>query len=312
MALARIGLGSNEGDPVGYVEAALVALARFGRITARSSLYATKAWGVTEQPDFVNAAALLETELAPRDLLVALKTLEAELGRIETFRWGPRAIDLDILAYDDLVLRDPDLVIPHERLHERAFALAPLAEIDASFASLLDALPTSERTAVQRIPVAAARTIRAVTWDETLDRVRSAAEFCASADLVRVRIEEDDLTIDVRRTPRAVAAPVALASEAELGAPVFGTVAATNGNVHAAKPMNVLRAEFVGIVRLSRPTVAIDDEIADDRELAYVESLGIRNPIRSGGPGRVAEVFVTDGEAVEFGQPLFSIEKSGV
>ena len=308
MALARIGLGSNEGNPAAYVEAALVALARYGRVVARSSLYATKAWGVTEQPDFLNAAALLETELAPRDLLAALKVLEVELGRVATFRWGPRAIDLDILAYDDLVLREPDLVIPHERLHERAFALAPLAEIDASFAALLDALPASERAAVQRIPVAAARTFRAVSWDETLDRVRSAAEFCASAGLVRIRIEEDDFAIDVRRSPRAVATPLAAFDEAELGTPTPGLLTATNGNAHAAKPTHVLRAEFVGIVRLSRPTVAVGAEIAEDRELAYVESLGIRNPIHSGGRGRVAEVFVTDGEAVEYGQPLFSIE----
>jgi len=309
VALARIGLGSNEGDPATYVEAAFVALARYGHVTARSSLYATKAWGVTEQPDFVNAAALLETELGPRDLLAALKTLESELGRVSTFRWGPRAIDLDILAYDDLVLREVDLVIPHERLHERAFALAPLAEIDASFEPLLEALPVSERAAVQRIPVVAARIFRVVTWDETLDRLRSAAEFCESAGLVRVRIEEDDLTIDVRRTARAVAAPLVTSPEAEPGAPTLGALAATNGNSHAALAANVLRAEFVGIVRLSRPMVAVGAEIAEDRELAYVESLGIRNPIRSGGPGRVAEVFVTDGEAVEYGQPLFSIEK---
>ena len=309
MALARIGLGSNEGDPATYVEAAFVALARYGHVTARSSLYATKAWGVTDQPDFVNAAALLETELAPRDLLAALKTLESELGRVSTFRWGPRAIDLDILAYDDLVLREVDLVIPHERLHERAFALAPLAEIDASFEPLFGALSVSERAAVQRIPVVAARIYRVVTWDETLDRLRSAAEFCASAGLVRVRIEEDNLTIDVRRTARAVTVPLVTSPEAEPGAPTLGALAATNGNSHAAQAANVLRAEFVGIVRLSRPTVAVGAEIAEDRELAYVESLGIRNPIRSGGPGRVAEVFVTDGEAVEYGQPLFSIEK---
>ena len=308
MALARIGLGSNEGDPAAYVEAALVGLARHGRVTARSSLYATKAWGVTDQPDFVNAAALLETELAPRDLLAALKALEAELGRVATFRWGPRAIDLDILAYDELVLREPDLIVPHERLHERAFALAPLAEIDASFAPLLDALPASERAAVQRIPVAAARTLRVVNWDDTLDRVRSAAELCASAGLVRVRIEEDDFAIDVRHTPRAVVAPLAAPAETAIGAAVPGALAATNGNAHAVIPGHVLRAEFVGIVRLSRPTVAVGAEIAEDRELAYVESLGIRNPIRSGGSGRVAEIFVTDGEAVEYGQPLFSIE----
>ncbi len=307
-ALARVGLGSNVGDSAAHVEAALLALERCGRVVARSGLYRTAAWGVRDQADFVNAAALVVTVLAPRELLVALKAIEADIGRVATFRWGPRVIDLDILAYGDVEIREPDLVIPHERLHERAFALVPLAEIDPGYAALLAALPAAERAAVQRIPVAAARTTRAVTWDETLERVRSAADFCASAGLVRFRIDEEMLAIDVRRTPRPVAV-VMPASEADddgnAGAPAH---AATNGAAHAAKPTNVLKAEFVGIVRLSRPSVAVGAEIAGDRELAYVESLGIRNPIRSGGPGRVTEVFVSDGDAVEYGQPLFALE----
>jgi 2-amino-4-hydroxy-6-hydroxymethyldihydropteridine diphosphokinase len=106
---------------------------------------------VREQPDFVNAAALLDTELSPRDLLVALKRLELELGRVETYRWGPRAIDLDILAYDDLALDEPDLTIPHPHLHERAFALIPLAEIDPTFTAAAERLDSAARAEVEAL-----------------------------------------------------------------------------------------------------------------------------------------------------------------
>jgi 2-amino-4-hydroxy-6-hydroxymethyldihydropteridine diphosphokinase len=145
VANARIGIGSNVGDAAANVDAAIVRLGALGSVGARSSLYRTKAWGVVDQPDFINAAVLLETLLAPHALLHELKAIEAELGRVTTFRWGPRVIDLDILAYDDLVLDDPELTIPHARLHERAFALAPLAEIDPTFADALAALDPAAR-----------------------------------------------------------------------------------------------------------------------------------------------------------------------
>ena len=151
MPLARIGIGSNVGDAPANVRAAIARLAELGTVTSSSSLYRTKAWGVTEQPDFYNAAALLETALAPYDLLRELKRLEDELGRVTTFRWGPRVIDLDILAYDDLAMREPDLTIPHLHLHERAFALAPLAEIDSTFQPLLDALTPETRAEAVRM-----------------------------------------------------------------------------------------------------------------------------------------------------------------
>jgi 2-amino-4-hydroxy-6-hydroxymethyldihydropteridine diphosphokinase len=151
MALARIGLGSNVGDSEFAIDRACAALAALGTLRARSSLYRTKAWGVTDQPDFLNAAVLLETPLSPRELLVALKAAEADLGRVPSFRWGPRAIDLDILAYDDVRVAEPDLVVPHERLFERAFALAPLAEIDPSFAEAYAALPERARAEVRRV-----------------------------------------------------------------------------------------------------------------------------------------------------------------
>jgi 2-amino-4-hydroxy-6-hydroxymethyldihydropteridine diphosphokinase len=148
MPVAAIGIGSNEGDAEAHVRRAFERLVQLGRVQMRSSLYRTAPWGVTEQAPFVNAAALVDTELDPHALLLALKRIEAEEGRTTTFRWGPRALDLDILAYDDLRLAEPDLTIPHARLRERAFALVPLAEIDPRYAALRDALPPGERAGV--------------------------------------------------------------------------------------------------------------------------------------------------------------------
>jgi 2-amino-4-hydroxy-6-hydroxymethyldihydropteridine diphosphokinase len=154
MPVARIGIGSNVGDAAANVREAFARLAELGTVTARSSLYRTRAWGVTDQADFFNAAVLLETALPPYELLAALKALEAELGRVETFRWGPRVIDLDILAYDDLTLDEPRLTIPHARLRERAFALAPLAEIDPAFRPWLEALDADARAEAVRVVTA--------------------------------------------------------------------------------------------------------------------------------------------------------------
>jgi len=151
LATARIGIGSNVGDAAANVRAAFERLTELGTLTARSSLYRTRAWGVTDQADFYNAAALLETALEPHDLLRELKRIEAEMGRVATYRWGPRVIDLDILAYDDVVLDDAQLTIPHAHLRERAFALAPLAEIDAAFVPDYEALDPAARAQAARI-----------------------------------------------------------------------------------------------------------------------------------------------------------------
>ena len=148
MPLAAIGIGSNAGDAAANVRGAFERLAELGDLVARSRLYRTEPWGVTDQPPFVNAAALVNTTLAPRELLAALRRIEAEQGRVATFRWGPRVLDLDILAYRGVQLDEPDLTIPHARLHERAFALVPLAEIDPAYAPLRDALPPGERGGV--------------------------------------------------------------------------------------------------------------------------------------------------------------------
>ena len=133
MTEALVGLGGNVGD----VRATLAeAIARFAdgkdvRLTARSSDYTTPPWGVTDQPPFINCAIAVETQIAPRALLARALDVERTLGRDRAHeqRWGPRRIDIDLLAYDDLALDEPGLTLPHPRLFERAFVLVPLAEI---------------------------------------------------------------------------------------------------------------------------------------------------------------------------------------
>lgn len=148
MTLAAIGIGSNVGDAAAHVRRAFDRLGELGRLTARSSLYRSAPWGVTDQEPFVNAAALVDTALGPRALLGALKAIEVEEGRVATYRWGPRVLDLDILAYGEERVDEPDLTIPHPRLGERAFALVPLAELDPRWIPLRDALAPGERAAV--------------------------------------------------------------------------------------------------------------------------------------------------------------------
>ncbi len=129
--VAGLGLGANLGDRRAMLARALreIETRRVGRIVAVSSLWQTPPWGVTGQPAFFNAAALIETDLAPRDLLAAIKRIEQDLGRAPALRWGPRAIDIDILFYGACRMDEPGLTIPHGSMWERAFVLAPLAEI---------------------------------------------------------------------------------------------------------------------------------------------------------------------------------------
>ncbi len=131
---AGIGLGANLGDPVAAVRHALRALDELpdSRLLAASRLYRTPAWGRTDQPDYVNAAALLETRLDPQALLAQLLAIERSAGRQrDGLRWGPRVLDLDLLLYGERSINEPGLRVPHPHLHERAFALVPLAEIAA-------------------------------------------------------------------------------------------------------------------------------------------------------------------------------------
>lgn len=132
MAAVFLGLGSNLGNREANLRAALRGLRRMGRVEAVSSLYETEPVGGPAQPSFRNAACRLETGLDPRPLLRFLQGLEHELGRRPGGeRWAPRPIDLDILLYGDRIVDEADLVIPHPRLRERPFVLAPLAEIAA-------------------------------------------------------------------------------------------------------------------------------------------------------------------------------------
>ena len=128
---AYVALGSNLGDPEATVRAGLTALAALpqARLVAASSLYRSAPVGNADQPDFVNAVAQLSTTLAPQALLAALLAIELRFGRVRTFRNAPRTLDLDLLLYDAQRIAGPRLTLPHPRMHERAFVLAPLLEI---------------------------------------------------------------------------------------------------------------------------------------------------------------------------------------
>jgi len=133
VAEAFVALGGNVGDVRSTFRRAIVLFCdgTAVRLTAHSSDYRTPPWRVTDQPPFVNAVIGIATSLSPHELLARAEQCERALGRDRTRerRWGPRSIDIDLLAYDDLVLNDPDLILPHPHLFERAFVLVPLAEI---------------------------------------------------------------------------------------------------------------------------------------------------------------------------------------
>ncbi len=128
---AYVALGANLEEPVAQVKAGIAALATLPRtrLIAQSSLYRTAPVGYADQPDFINAVAAVETALAPRELLDALLAIEFEHGRVRKFANAPRTLDLDVLLYGAAQVHEEGLTIPHPRMHERAFVLAPLAEI---------------------------------------------------------------------------------------------------------------------------------------------------------------------------------------
>ena len=129
---AFVGLGSNLGERETLIGQALDELAALPDTTLVrvSSLYDTEPVGVIEQPRFLNAVAMLDTELTARQLLWNLQRIEARLGRTRSQRWGPRTMDLDLLLYGDLVIEEDDLRLPHPELAQRAFVLVPLVELD--------------------------------------------------------------------------------------------------------------------------------------------------------------------------------------
>lgn len=146
---AALGLGANLGDPVAAFATVLKRLERHLGVSAvrSSSVYRTAPWGKLDQPEFLNMAVLIETSLPARALLDLCLDLEREGGRERRERWGPRTIDIDILTYGSEMIDEPGLQVPHPRIAERAFVLAPLAEIapglligGRTVAALLDAV----------------------------------------------------------------------------------------------------------------------------------------------------------------------------
>ncbi|MFI5403031.1 MAG: 2-amino-4-hydroxy-6-hydroxymethyldihydropteridine diphosphokinase [Planctomycetota bacterium] len=129
MTRAAFGLGSNLGDRRAHLEAAVRGLAALGEVLAVSSFRETAPVGGPPQPNYLNGAVVVETEKAPLDLLLAAQEIERREGREKGGRWGPRTLDIDLLLYGDAEIRDPLLVVPHPRLHERAFVVEPLFEI---------------------------------------------------------------------------------------------------------------------------------------------------------------------------------------
>jgi 2-amino-4-hydroxy-6-hydroxymethyldihydropteridine diphosphokinase len=160
MAEAVLALGGNVGDVRSTLDRAVAMLCdgREVRLIARSSDYRTPPWGVTDQPAFVNRCLVVETALSPRGLLARALAVEAALGRdrAKGRRWGPRTIDVDLIAYDDVEIDEPDLTLPHPRALERAFVLAPLAEIapDRVIAGVkvVDALARLDSGDIERLP----------------------------------------------------------------------------------------------------------------------------------------------------------------
>jgi len=133
MARALIALGGNVGDVRATFRKAIANICGMAQaaLLARSSDYSTSPWGEEQQPDFINACIEIETGLDPHALLFVLQKIEAKFGRDRALerRWGPRTLDLDLLAYDDGQMRKPELTLPHPRIFERAFVLVSLAEI---------------------------------------------------------------------------------------------------------------------------------------------------------------------------------------
>ncbi|MBI5351130.1 MAG: 2-amino-4-hydroxy-6-hydroxymethyldihydropteridine diphosphokinase [Chloroflexi bacterium] len=127
--IVYLALGSNMGNRLANLKSAVANLSPQMTVKKKSSVYETPPWGFTEQAAFLNQVVKVETYLEPEPLLRHLKRLETALGRVPNFQNGPRLIDIDILFFDDLIMDTPPLVVPHPRLHERAFVLVPLNEI---------------------------------------------------------------------------------------------------------------------------------------------------------------------------------------
>jgi 2-amino-4-hydroxy-6-hydroxymethyldihydropteridine diphosphokinase len=160
MARALIALGGNVGDVRAAFEKAIANICGMtqGTLLARSSDYATPPWGEVQQERFINACIEIETSLDPHALLFTMKKIETKFGRdrVKERRWGPRTLDLDLIAYDDVSMQKPELTLPHPRLFERAFVLVPLAEISPDRViggrSIATALAELSTEGIERLP----------------------------------------------------------------------------------------------------------------------------------------------------------------
>lgn len=134
MQITYLLLGSNLGNRMKYIASAISEIEiKLGNISRRSSLYQTASWGKHDQPDFINQVIELKTSLEPKDLLSGILGIEADFGRKRIEKWGSRTIDIDILLYDDQIVNEPELIIPHPYLAFRRFCLMPLCEIAPEF-----------------------------------------------------------------------------------------------------------------------------------------------------------------------------------
>ena len=133
MPIIYLALGSNLGNRSENLLSAIHHLEPDIRVINCSPVYETPPWGYEDQPKFLNQVIEVETLLPPGELLAYIKNIEDQIGREETFRYGPRSIDIDILFYDDLVIDTPPLIIPHTRIPERAFVLIPMANLSSDF-----------------------------------------------------------------------------------------------------------------------------------------------------------------------------------
>ncbi|HAF60856.1 MAG TPA: 2-amino-4-hydroxy-6-hydroxymethyldihydropteridine diphosphokinase [Anaerolineaceae bacterium] len=128
-----LGIGTNLGDRLENLHKALQAIQRFADLKKVSSTYETEPWGYTEQPTFLNQVLAASTMRSPFEVLNSIKSIEGEIGRTPTFRYGPRIIDIDILFYDNILLEDARLILPHPHITERAFVMVPLDEIAPNY-----------------------------------------------------------------------------------------------------------------------------------------------------------------------------------
>ncbi len=160
--VAYLGLGANQGDPRRQLQEAMVRLGATEEVEVvkASSFYRTPPLGPPDQPWYINAVIQVHTRLTPEELLRVMQRVEQDLGRVRRERWGPRLIDIDLLLYDGVILRDPDLCLPHPEMHKRSFVLVPLTEIapqawhpalEQTASELLAKLDPGDRESVEKL-----------------------------------------------------------------------------------------------------------------------------------------------------------------